>query len=143
MINETDLYLPMLQPLQFAKGWKTRHKGFIAISDLENCLHKDCLGRPGKFDDFILSIIFFNMIQLILFNNLMSDLQLIFVLDLLTDKALKKIKPDRTFYLSYDLNRVPNDQYHHEKFYPYETMELIDRETNIAQFNHITSEVNI
>ena len=49
MVKETDLYLPMLQPLQYAKGWKKRPKGYIAISDLRSCLQKDCEHRPGKF----------------------------------------------------------------------------------------------
>ena len=61
--------------------------------------------------------------------------------DIPKDAALRKVKPDKTFYLAYDINRVPHPNYHHEKFYPFETMELIDRETNIPQFNHITSEV--
>ena len=49
MVKETDLYLPMLQPLQYAKGWKKRPKGYIAIADLRSCLQKDCEHRPGKF----------------------------------------------------------------------------------------------
>ena len=48
MIKETDLYLPMLQPLQFAKGWRKKPKGFIAVADLQSCLHKDCKDRQGN-----------------------------------------------------------------------------------------------
>ena len=64
-------------------------------------------------------------------------------LEFATDAALKNAKPNKTFYLAYDMNRVPHYHYHHEKFYPFETMELIDRETNIPQFNHISSEVSL
>ena len=35
-----DLYLPMIQPLQYAKGWK--RDGFLAITDLKGCNHKSC-----------------------------------------------------------------------------------------------------
>ena len=50
MVKEADLYLPMLQPLQYAKNWKKKPKGYIGISDLRSCLQKDCAHRPGKFD---------------------------------------------------------------------------------------------
>ena len=60
-----------------------------------------------------------------------------------TDAALQNVKPNKTFYLAYDMNRVAHYHYHHDKFYPFETMELIDRETNIPQFNHISSEVSL
>ena len=48
MVKETDLYLPMLQPLQFAKGWKKKPEGYIAIADLESCLNKDCVHNSSK-----------------------------------------------------------------------------------------------
>ena len=48
MVKETDLYLPMLQPLQFAKGWKKRPEGYIGIADLESCLYKDCVHDTSK-----------------------------------------------------------------------------------------------
>ena len=64
-------------------------------------------------------------------------------LEVATDVALQNVKPNKTFYLAYDMNRVPHYHYHHDKFYPFETMELIDRETNIPQFNHISSEVSL
>ena len=51
MIKETDLYLPMLQPLQFAKGWRKSPEGFIAIADLQSCLHKDCKDRKGNISN--------------------------------------------------------------------------------------------
>ena len=64
-------------------------------------------------------------------------------LEVAADAALQNVKPNKTFYLAYDMNRVPHYHYHHDKFYPFETMELIDRETNIPQFNHISSEVSL
>ena len=64
-------------------------------------------------------------------------------LEVATDAALKDVKPNKTFYLAYDMNRVPHDHYHHDKFYPFETMELIDRDTTIPQFNHISLEVSL
>ena len=42
------MYLPMLQPLQFAKGWKKIPKGLVAITDLEPCPKKDCIEVSGN-----------------------------------------------------------------------------------------------
>ena len=57
------------------------------------------------------------------------------------DPALKKLKPDKTFYLTFDTYSVKNPHYHHDKFYPIEAMAVIDRDTKTAQINHISLKV--
>ena len=52
--------------------------------------------------------------------------------------------PDKTFYLAFDLNAVPNPIYHHEKLhplYPMDAMEMVE-EARAPQFNHISLEVS-
>ena len=48
--------MPMLQPLQYAKGWKKKPKGFIAITDLKPCPYKDCtsIEETGTSVKFVL-----------------------------------------------------------------------------------------
>ena len=41
-----DLYLPIIQPLQYAKGWK--RDGFLSMADLKSCFEKTCLSHPGE-----------------------------------------------------------------------------------------------
>ena len=43
-----EMYLPMLQPLQFAKGWKEIPEHLVAITDLEPCPNKDCKEVSGN-----------------------------------------------------------------------------------------------
>ena len=43
-----ERYFPLLQPLQFAKGWKEIPKGFMAITELEFCDKKDCESTSGN-----------------------------------------------------------------------------------------------
>ena len=43
-----NIFLPILQPLQYAKGWKENPKGYYAITDLEICRGKDCKLDLGK-----------------------------------------------------------------------------------------------
>ena len=58
------------------------------------------------------------------------------------DPALAKKRPDKTFYLAYDFNNVPTPRYHHERFYPYETMAMVDRDAKSPQFNQISLKVS-
>ena len=41
--------LPIINPLQYAKGGNGRKKeGYISVADLKICEGKDCQGPPGK-----------------------------------------------------------------------------------------------
>ena len=52
----------MLQPLQFAKGWKDTPEGFIAITDLEHCPNKDCEDVPGTIHIYVTISIYYAII---------------------------------------------------------------------------------
>ena len=59
------------------------------------------------------------------------------------DPALEKLKPDKTFYLAFDDYSVKNPHYHHDKFYPIDTMALISKDTKTHQINHVSLKVKI
>ena len=49
----------MIQPLQYAKGWKK--DGFLAITDLKGCNHKSCQQDQGTYFIKIKEEIIFEM----------------------------------------------------------------------------------
>ncbi len=59
------------------------------------------------------------------------------------DPALEKLKPDKTFYLAFDDYSVKNPHYHHDKFYPIDTMALISKDTKTHQINHVSLQVKM
>ena len=139
----------MLQPLQFAKGWKEIPDDLVAITDLEPCPRKDCKEVTSNIPKICIFLLNNNSK---VFNMLPRENKKNYIYRISgnrkgksqdKDPALKNLKPDKTFFLGYDIYRVPNPRYHHEKFYPMETMELIDRESKTPQFNHISLNVSM